>query len=63
MYVSLTLVYVGVSLATNAGWPLVLVVVPVAIVNFYIIPREEEHLLTRFGPEYEAFRREVRRWL
>jgi len=63
MYVGLSLIYVGVSVALNTIWPLALLPVAVIAVDQYVIRREERYLSSRFGNEYEAYRRRVRRWL
>lgn len=62
--------YVGllVLLIAWAAWlesPLALVVLPgfVGYMNRYQIAPEEAALQARFGAEYEAYRRRVRRWL
>lgn len=41
-----------------------LLVVGVAIfIDRFVIAREEAYLARRFGPDYDAYRRQVRRWL
>lgn len=63
MYLSLTLIYVGAAVWQAMLWPLILVVIPVAIVNSITIPFEERRLRTIFGPSYEEYCRRVRRWI
>lgn len=33
------------------------------VLNFMVIPQEEEYLLKRFGTEYEEYRKKIRRWI
>src|SRR5579863_9245314 len=63
MYVSLTLVYLGAALVLARLWPLLLVVLPWAAVNWLVIPFEEARLADIFGAAYAEYRRRVRRWL
>ncbi|MGE5722610.1 MAG: methyltransferase family protein [Sphingomonadales bacterium] len=63
MYVGLTLIYVGLAIALGRPWPLVLVVVPIAIVALVVIPFEEARMREAFGQDYEAYCRRVRRWI
>jgi protein-S-isoprenylcysteine O-methyltransferase Ste14 len=63
MYLGMTLGYVGLTLADNSWWPLILLpVVLLALVRF-VIAREEAYLDAIFGDGYRAYRRSVRRWL
>lgn len=63
MYVGLTLVLIGWGLYLASPWawfgPLALVLY---LTRFQIIP-EERILAEKFGAEYEAYRRRVRRWI
>ena len=63
MYVSLTVVYVGLALALGRAWPLILVVLPLASMNFVTIPFEEARLRQIFGEDYADYCRKVRRWI
>ena len=63
MYVSLTLVLVAVGLFLQNAVAIALVVLfPLYLTRFQIIP-EERALAEKFGDEFEAYRRRVRRWL
>ncbi len=57
----------GLQLAAAWGlsnmWTLLLLPVSVALLHWGVIAREESYLSTRFGEEYDAYRRRVRRWL
>ena len=63
MYLSLTVVYIGVALALGRAWPLILVVFPWASMNWAVIPFEEARLSATFGHDYADYCRRVRRWI
>jgi protein-S-isoprenylcysteine O-methyltransferase Ste14 len=63
IYVSLMLLYVGLSLALNSGWALALTPVLVWIMHAGVITREEEYLERKFGNDYLRYKQQVRRWL
>ena len=63
IYLANTLVFLGVGLAANALWVLVLLPLPVALVTVGAIYPEERYLKERFGQEYLAYKAKVRRWL
>jgi protein-S-isoprenylcysteine O-methyltransferase Ste14 len=63
MYLSLTVVYVGLALALGRAWPLVLVILPWALMNWAVIPFEEARLRETFGEDYADYCRRVRRWI
>jgi protein-S-isoprenylcysteine O-methyltransferase Ste14 len=63
MYLSLTVVYVGLTLALGRAWPLILVLLPWASMNWVVIPFEEARLRQTFGEDYAGYCRRVRRWI
>jgi len=63
MYVGLTLVYLGVAGTRAEIWPVIVLPVMLAYVNFIVIPVEERHLRDAFGDEYADYGARVRRWL
>ena len=63
MYVALTVEYLGAALAFGQAWPLPLLAVPLAVVNFAVIPFEEARMAGTFGEAYAEYRRRVRRWV
>ena len=63
MYLSLTIIYVGLALALGRAWPLILVVLPWASMNWAVIPFEEARLRQTFGEDYAGYCRRVRRWI
>jgi protein-S-isoprenylcysteine O-methyltransferase Ste14 len=62
MYVGLVLAYLGEQGMLVEAWPLALLVLTVAYVNWFVIPVEETSLRV-FGPAYDAYRARVRRWI
>jgi protein-S-isoprenylcysteine O-methyltransferase Ste14 len=63
LYVSLTLMYLGISVAANALWPLAFLIFAVVIVDRGVILQEERFLEKRFGEEYRSYKARVRRWV
>jgi len=63
MYVSLALLTVALALFLNTWWIVLLLVPTLLIVQQFVIVPEERYLRRRFGAEYEAYTRRVRRWL
>ena len=63
MYVSLALVYLGISCFVGNWWNIILFPLLLLIVQEYIIKREEKYLVRRFGQEYVVYKTKVRRWL
>jgi protein-S-isoprenylcysteine O-methyltransferase Ste14 len=63
MYVGLTIAYIGEAGILQQVWPMVLLPLCVAYVNWVVIPLEEGKLREVFGEEYERYRARVRRWI
>jgi protein-S-isoprenylcysteine O-methyltransferase Ste14 len=63
MYLALTIIYVGLALALGSAWPLILVVLPWAAMNWVVIPFEEARLRETFAQTYVDYCRRVRRWI
>jgi protein-S-isoprenylcysteine O-methyltransferase Ste14 len=63
MYVSLTLAYLGEAGILLQTWPLALLPLVLAYINWIVIPVEEAKLSQVFGEAYEAYRSRVRRWI
>jgi len=63
MYVGLTLAYVGEAGILGQNWPLVLLPLTLAYVNWIVIPLEESRLSEVFPAEYTEYRARVRRWI
>jgi protein-S-isoprenylcysteine O-methyltransferase Ste14 len=62
LYLSLALLQAGLALLANAPWPAFMLLPALLVIRVHVIAREERHLAARFGAEYEAYRRAVRRW-
>jgi len=62
MYVSLTLMYLGVTLWANALWPLLVLPIVLVVMQRGVIAREERYLEATFGDEYRRYTGQVRRW-
>ena len=63
MYVSLTLMLLGIGLTANVWWILVMVVPVLVVMHVGVIFREERYLEQKFGQVYRDYRVSVRRWL
>jgi len=63
IYLGMFLIYLGVAVASQSLWTLILTL-PLAIaVHYGVVAREEAYLERRFGDAYRAYKRRVRRWL
>jgi protein-S-isoprenylcysteine O-methyltransferase Ste14 len=63
IYLGLALGYAGISFLGDSILALVLLPLPVAIVHYGIIRREERYLEAKFGNEYRTYVSRVRRWI
>jgi len=63
MYVGMALLTVALALWLNTWWVILLLVPTLLIVQRFVIDREEAYLRRRFGAEYDAYTRQVRRWI
>jgi len=63
IYVSFTLLVLGLSLWWNDLWLLVTLVPSVGFIEAVVIPREEGFLERNFHDEYSRYKASVRRWL
>ncbi len=63
IYLSLTMLYVGIALLFNALWALLLLLPLVVVVQNGVIKREEHYLERKFGDEYSRYQASVRRWV
>jgi protein-S-isoprenylcysteine O-methyltransferase Ste14 len=63
IYVSFTLVQLGIALWAGSGWILALFVPVIVLMHYGVIAREERYLTRKFGEEYSRYRRSVRRWV
>ena len=63
LYLSLTLIYLGITLLFNALWPLLLLPFVLFVLRRGVIDREERYLERKFGQEYAQYKNRVRRWI
>ncbi|MBO0800138.1 MAG: isoprenylcysteine carboxylmethyltransferase family protein [Blastocatellia bacterium] len=63
MYIGLVLAYIGEAGLLVQIWPLFILPLIVAYLNWVVIPVEEARLTEDFGSEYEQYCAKVRRWL
>jgi protein-S-isoprenylcysteine O-methyltransferase Ste14 len=63
LYLSMTLIYAGITALANALPAAVLFPIVLRIVRRGVIEREERYLERKFGDEYLIYKARVRRWL
>ena len=63
MYIGFTLLYLGISLWVNSLWPVLALPLILVTIQYGVVVREEAYMERRFGEDYIAYRRRVRRWL
>jgi protein-S-isoprenylcysteine O-methyltransferase Ste14 len=63
IYISFTLIQLGIALLAQSGWILALVVPALLFIRFGVIAREERYLERKFGEEYVKYSQRVRRWV
>jgi protein-S-isoprenylcysteine O-methyltransferase Ste14 len=63
IYLSFSLLQLGVACWVNSLWLLVTLLPSVALMSFVVIPREEHYLESRFPSDYLPYKASVRRWL
>lgn len=63
IYVANMVLLIGMGCISMNAWFLLLVPVDGVLTHFLAVRREENHLLARFGYQFEAYCRKVRRWI
>jgi protein-S-isoprenylcysteine O-methyltransferase Ste14 len=63
MYLGVLLISIGCFFAVESLWFVVPPILLFWVINFRLIPFEEQLMKEHFGTEYEAYRQRVRRWL
>ncbi|HJT44788.1 MAG TPA: isoprenylcysteine carboxylmethyltransferase family protein [Chthoniobacterales bacterium] len=63
LYVGLTVIYIGLSLALNTWWSLLLLIPVWIVMHVFVVRREEAYLEGKFGDSYLAYKRRVRRYV
>jgi protein-S-isoprenylcysteine O-methyltransferase Ste14 len=63
MYVGMSILQVGLAIVVNSFWPILFLPISLVVLYWTVIRREERYLSTLFGPAYDEYRRQVRRFL
>jgi protein-S-isoprenylcysteine O-methyltransferase Ste14 len=63
MYLGLAFIYLGIAIAGQSIWALILLPVVMLIVQREAIEPEEAFLEKRFDAEYISYKENVRRWI
>jgi protein-S-isoprenylcysteine O-methyltransferase Ste14 len=63
IYLSFSVIQIGIALVVHGGWVLIMLVPPLALMHFVVVPREERFMEAEFGEEYASYRASVRRWI
>ena len=63
IYLANVLIYLGLAVALNSLWPVLLLFPMLLVLDRGIIRREERYLEAKFGPTYLAYKARVRRWI
>ena len=63
IYLSMFLGLVGLAVAFNNLWLLILLVPFALVIRYGVVAREEAYLERKFGDVYRGYRTRVRRWL
>lgn len=62
IYLSMTIMYIGISLIFNSWWPIFLLPLVLLVMHRGVILREEAYLSRKFGDTYRTYKQRVRRW-
>lgn len=63
LYLCLTLMYLGLTLAVNTWWGFVVLIPLIIVMHAGVVLREERYLEKKFGEPYRQYRARVRRYL
>ena len=63
LYIGLIVLDIGIALLWPSAWALLLTPVGIGLLFWGAIAPEERYLIAKFGADYEAYCRRVRRWL
>ncbi len=63
IYLAFSLFQLGIAIWVDSVWLLVTLVGAVALMHYFVIPREEHYLERKFGAQYLDYKAFVRRWL
>jgi protein-S-isoprenylcysteine O-methyltransferase Ste14 len=62
-YLGMAITYIGITLAAEAPWTLVMLLPATLVIQYGVIAREERYLERLFGEEYLSFKQATRRWI
>jgi protein-S-isoprenylcysteine O-methyltransferase Ste14 len=63
LYLSLTLLYTGITILVNTLWAMLLLPVILVVMRWGVIDREERYLERKFGERYLRYKASVHRWI
>jgi protein-S-isoprenylcysteine O-methyltransferase Ste14 len=63
MYLGAAMLVLALGCWLDTWWPILLLIPTLVIIQRYVIRREERYMRRRFGAEYDAYARQVRRWI
>jgi len=59
----MAITYVGITLAAEAPWALLMLAPATLVIQYGVIAREERYLERLFGEDYLTYKRTTRRWI
>ena len=62
-YLGMAITYVGIMLAAEAPWALLMLAPATLVIHYGVIAREERYLERLFGKDYLTYKRTTRRWI
>jgi protein-S-isoprenylcysteine O-methyltransferase Ste14 len=62
IYVAMFVALIGLAIALNTLWLLVMLVPFALVIRYGVVAREEKYLDRKFGDSYRSYRSRVRRW-
>ncbi len=62
-YIAASVLYLGIGVAVNALWVVLLLPIPVVVMTMTAMRKEEAYLERKFEAEYLNYKATVRRWL
>jgi protein-S-isoprenylcysteine O-methyltransferase Ste14 len=63
IYLAFSILQLGIAIWANSLWLLATLIAALAVIDCFVIAREERYLERKFGAEYLDYKESVRRWL
>jgi protein-S-isoprenylcysteine O-methyltransferase Ste14 len=63
LYLASVILFLGIALALNMLWAVVMILLSIIICHYVLIIPEEKYLTAKFGEEYRDYTATVHRWL